>query len=450
MFKLLMPLLSPEGPPSGGGASGTGLATPSGPAGQGKEDIIEFLGDGSDEETLDLTPQVGKGKGKEKGKEEGQEEDETPPAEDESDSEGDEESEEIDELAELEAELQEPSEEQLELVTPVRRRDILKKYPNIFKDFPYLEKAYYREQQFTELLPTIDDAKQAVEAKQVLDNFERDLMSGKTETVLAAVKAQDPNAFNKIVDDYMMSLKSVDEGAYFHVLGNLTKHTIFTMVQEARRTNNEQLQSAAHILNQFIFGTSDWQPPTNLSKQERPEDRQRNNQQNERELAYTRQQFENTRGDLNSKVNNTLRNTIAAHIDPRQSMTDYVRGNASRDALETLETLINRDTRFKALVDKLWDNAYKNQFSRDAVDKIKSAYLSKAKTLLPSVIKKARNEALRGMGKRVSADATDESTPRKGPIPAGRPRSQTPNAGKIKEAKDIPRGMRTIDFLNAD
>src|SRR5215471_8169350 len=235
MFKLLMPLLSPEGPPSGGGASGTGLATPSGPAGQGKEDIIEFLGDGSDEETLDLTPQVGKGKGKEKGKEEGQEEDETPPAEDESDSEGDEESEEIDELAELEAELQEPSEEQLELVTPVRRRDILKKYPNIFKDFPYLEKAYYREQQFTELLPTIEDAKAAVEKSKVLDRFESDVTSGNTETILRAVKETSPDAFLKIVDNYLPTLAKVDEKAFFHVIGNVTKHTIINMVNEARR-----------------------------------------------------------------------------------------------------------------------------------------------------------------------------------------------------------------------
>src|SRR5215831_19879700 len=64
--------------------------------------------------------------------------------------EGEEELEPKDELAELEEELTGPKEENLELVTPVRRGEILAKYPNVFKDFPYLEKAYYREQQFTE------------------------------------------------------------------------------------------------------------------------------------------------------------------------------------------------------------------------------------------------------------------------------------------------------------
>lgn len=58
-----------------------------------------------------------------------------------------------DELKELEEELEGPKEEDLELTTPVRRKEILKKYPTLFKDFPYLEKAYYREQQFTKYFP---------------------------------------------------------------------------------------------------------------------------------------------------------------------------------------------------------------------------------------------------------------------------------------------------------
>ena len=48
-----------------------------------------------------------------------------------------------DELKDIEEELKGPKEEDLELTTPVRRREILAKYPKLFKDFPYLEKAYY-------------------------------------------------------------------------------------------------------------------------------------------------------------------------------------------------------------------------------------------------------------------------------------------------------------------
>lgn len=446
----------PETPAGGGGAS----TTIGGTGDMSKQDMIDFLGSDDDKpEIIDLEEgkEKGKDKDKEKGKEKEKEGDEIP---DEGDEEVEEEIEEADELAELEEELEPPSEEQLELVTPVRRKEILKEYPDLFKKFPYLEKAYYREQQFTELLPTIADAKAAVEKSEILDRFESDLMSGSTETVLNAVKATNPNGFYKIVDDYLPTLAKVDEKAYYHVIGNLTKHTIVSMVQEARRLGVQMdaegkpqpgvaLQNAALLLNQFVFGTTDFKPPTQLSNQEKPEDNTREKQLAEKEQNFIRTQFENTRNDLNTRVNNTLKNTIDAHIDPKKSMTDYVRKNAARDTMDNLERVINQDTRFKALLDKLWEKAFADGFTKESTDRIRSAYVSKAKTVLPALLKKARNEALRGTGHRVRED-NDSSDNKRGPVPAGRPRSQERQSGKVKEAKDIPKGMSTLEFLNSD
>jgi hypothetical protein len=442
---------SPEIPT---GTAGGGSKTIGGGGEMSKEDMINFLGeDDNKEEVIDL--QEGKEKGKEKEKEpEGEEElEETPEGEEE-------EPEEADELKELEEEIEPPSEEQLELVTPVRRKEILKKYPALFKDFPYLEKAYYREQQFTELLPTIDDAKTAVEKSQVLDRFESDLMSGSTETVLKAVRETNPNGFYKIVDDYLPTLAKVDEKAYYHVIGNITKHTIVSMVQEARRLGVQNdaegkpqpgvaLQNAALLLNQFVFGTTEFKPPSQLANNDDPRENTREKQLAEKEQTFVRTQFENTRNDLNTRVNNTLKNTIDANIDPKKSMTDYVRKNAARDCMDNLEKVINQDSRFKALLDKLWEKAFAEGFSKESADRIRSAYVSKAKTVLPALLKKARNEALRGTGHRVRED-NDSSDTKRGPVPAGRPRSQERPTGKIKEAKDIPRGMSTLDFLNSD
>jgi hypothetical protein len=415
----------------------SGSGTPSGD--MGHEEVITFLGQDEDKDVIELEEKpkpkpttIPEEKGGEK--EEDKEEDE-----------GEEKVE--DELVELEQELEGPTEEQLELVTPVRRREILAKYPNLFKEFPYLEKAYYREQQFTELLPTIDDAKEAVEARSILSRFEQDVMRGNTETILKAVKAESPRGFAKLIDDYLPTLARVDEQAYYHVVGNITKHTIVAMVREAKNSGNEALQSAAQLLNQFVFGTSEFKPPTQLAKNEPREDG-RDKELEHREQQFVRQQFESSRDDLNTRINNTLRNTIDANIDPKKSMTDYVRKNASREALEMLDTVLSKDARFVALKDKLWEAAFNSRFSRESVERIKSAYLSRAKTLLPTVIKKARIDALKGLGKRVSEE---EETPNKSPVTVGRPRSQEGNkSGKITKASDIPKGMRTLDFLNSE
>jgi len=394
-----------------------------------KDDVVELLGEEEQEETIDITPPKPK---------EGEE--------------GEEKEEEKDELKEIEEELEEPKEEDLELTTPVRRKEILAKYPSLFKDFPYLEKAYYREQQFTEVFPTIQDAKTAGEKAQVLDAFETQVVGqGDIGIVLQAAKDEGQEIINRIADNYLGALRKVDQQAYYHVLGNVIKDTIITMVREARNMGEtgQPIQAAANILNQFVFGSNTFQPPTTLSRQPRPEDVGREQEFRYREQALVGQQLEATRSDLQTKADNVLKATIDGHIDPKGTMTDYVKQHASDEAFGALNELMDKDGRFHGLLDKLWEKAFERGFDRESTDRIKAAYLSKAKTLLPSVIKKARNDALRGLGRRAgNEEEREESASKKGPITPGKSTSNP--SGKIRKASDIPKGMKTIDFLMQD
>jgi len=413
----------------------------------GKEDIITFLGEDDETESIPLEDKKTKDT-KDEFKEEKVDKKETKVKKDEEIDEiediEDKEEEEDDELSEIEDELEEPTDEQLELVTPVRRKEILAKYPKLFKDFPYLEKAYYREQQYTELLPTIDDAKEAVSKAETLDKFESDLMNGNTEMMLKAIHKESPKSFNKLVDNYLTVLSKVDDKAYHHVIGNTIKHTIMAMVTEGRRSSNEALQSAAQVLNQFVFGSSDFVPPQSLTPIDN-KDTTKEDELTQRERQFTRQKFDSAHNDLNTRVNNVYKSTIEANIDPKQSMTDYVRRNASREALESLESLISKDSRFKVLVDKLWQRASEEDFNKSSTDRIRSAFIAKAKTLLPSVIKKARNEALKGMGKRVTSDKEEELTSKRSPVKQEQSRSRNSD-----RSKGIPQGMSTLEFLMSE
>ena len=409
-----------------------------------KSETIEILGeDDDDKEVIDLDEKKSKLKDDKEDKEETKEDDNT---------DEDKEEDEDDELKEIEDELEEPDEEKLELMTPVRRKEILKVYPDLFKKFPYLERAYYREQQFTEMFPTIEDARQSLEKVESFNNIEKELLSGNTTNILKALKEEDNDAFYKLVDNYLPVLADVDEKAYHHVIGNTIRHTIISMLEEAKTSGSQELNEAAVILNQFAFGSSTFTRPGNLSKSE-SKDTKEEDRISEREKQFNQKQFESSKNDLNTRVNNVIRSTIESHIDPKESMTDYVRKNAVRDAQETLADLIDKDTRFKSLADKLWEKAFESDFSRESVERIRSAYLAKAKTLLPSVIKKARNEGMRGLGKRVKDDTNEveETKDRKGPIARGRESSHNSSPRNDKErAKQIPAGMKSIDFLMQD
>jgi hypothetical protein len=408
-----------------------------------KEDTIEFLGEEEQEqETIELEKDTKKVKEPtdKKDKEEDKEDKEEPEKE-------------LSLEDELEEELQEVDDDKLELVVPVRRKEILAEYPDIFKKFPSLESSIYRERAYTELLPTIQDAKQAVEKSERLDMYEHDIMSGSTETLLTAVFNTDRESFAKVVDNYLPTLYKVDEAAYYHTVGNVIKNTIMAMARDGKAENVDELLQAADVVNQYIFGTKQFTPPQRLAKVETKDDAKAS-EIDEREVEFNQRQFETAKSDITSKTENILKSTIDKNIDPNESMTDYVKRNATREAYEMLEDVISQDTRFRNILDKLWERAFNDNFSSESMGKIKSAYLSKAKTHLPSIIKKVRVEAIRGLGKRVHDDEDTSRKDKRGPLPVGKARSHSasPQSGKtVKDAaRAIPKGMRTLDYLNQD
>src|SRR5262245_37336565 len=116
----------------------------------GADDILDILNEGDE-----------KKEEKEIEKEEKDEVEEEKIEDEEEDEDKEEKEEEIDELDEIEEELKEPTDEELELVTPTSRRAILKKYPKFFEDFPSVQKSFYREQQYSEIFPNPSDARVA-------------------------------------------------------------------------------------------------------------------------------------------------------------------------------------------------------------------------------------------------------------------------------------------------
>lgn len=409
-----------------------------------KESVIELLGeDDKEQETLELeeTPKADR-KEKARGEKETSEEAKETSEEKELTLE-----------EELEVELKEPDETELELLEAPRRKEILAKYPNIFKDFPQLERSMYREQKYSEILPTIEDAKLAAGKAGLLDQYEKEIMGGSTESLLTTVRDNDKEAFAKVVDNYLPTLFKVDQHSYYHTIGNIIKHTIISMVRDGKEQSSEELETAAAVLNQYIFGTTQFSHPQKLSKEEVADDGSKGKEEelSRKEKEFLERQYTSARDDLSTRVDNVIKASVDKAIDPNESMTEYVKGKATSDVLEGLEGLISRDTRFRVIYDKLWERAFDNDFGKESMDRIKSAYLSKAKTLLPLLIKKSRNEALRGNRK---ASDDNNQKDKKGPLPVGKIRSSTTpasgSANRGSNAKQIPRGMSTLEYLNSD
>ncbi len=342
---------------------------------------------------------------------------------------------------ELEIDDEEVKLDDLDAVEDVPRKEILAKYPKIFKDFPQLEKAYYREQKYAELLPTLDDAKDAVERSEQYGKFEAVLLSGDTESILNSVKSADVKAFNKIVDDYLPTLQKVDQGAYFHVIGTVAKNIVVAMARQGKEIEDENLSAAAVIMNQFLFGKKEFEAPKEFGPKPNKSD---DSVDNER-VQFHQERFDSALEDLTTTSQNIVKSTIAKHIDPKDSMTDYVRNTAIERAVADVDRAIAGDARFKAVIDKLWEKASRSNFKRDALADIKKAYLNKAKTLLRPIIQKHRSEALKGLGKRDNSER--EEIEKKGPVKMGRSGGAN---NSTKETAEIPKNKSTLDIMMED
>jgi hypothetical protein len=314
-----------------------------------------------------------------------------------------------DPLAEIEEELQEVDPEKLEVVTPAKRKDILKAYPDLFKKFPYLEKAYYREQQFTEIHGTIEEAKQAKADQQTLHAYAKDVIEdGNVTNVLKLIRDGNPEKFNEVADSYLDHLYEVDKIAYHHVTGNVVKQIVMSLYQAGKESGDEELLRAALAVNKQVFGTSKYTPPQRLAADKPAAESEKETQISQREREFVERQIKTTANEISTRVNNSIKSYIETNIDPKGSMSDYVKTKAMGDAMEKITELMGKDARFSSIMDKLWEKSAKDNFSEESKTAIRRALLAKAKSLLEPVVKSSRNTALKGMGRKSTADEPDD------------------------------------------
>jgi len=341
--------------------------------------------------------------------------------------------------------LDEDKDDNLDITAPPRKKEILAKFPELFKTFPFIEKILYRDKQYNELFGSFDDAKELAEKAETFNTFERDLLSGKTEDILKNVKDTDSKAFDKIVDNYLVSLHKVDKEAYFDVVNNMNKRLIQAMVEEANSAENEDLKQAALLLHQFLFGSSKFTPPK-VRSSEKPEDK--DSEAEKERLAYVQERFETSSQELQTKVDNTLKATISEYIDPKGVMTPYMKRNAVNDALKSIHSSLGTDSSFRRSLDKTWKAAFDAKFSKDSLDRIRALYLSRAKSGLGNAIKKARAEALKDY-----TPAPQEKEEDKEETPAKQETSRRLQPGRPSQPKgkhEMKKGESVAEFFARD
>ncbi len=195
-----------------------------------------------------------------------------------------------------------------------------------------------------------------------------------------------------------------------------------------------------------MFGDVDWKPKQRLAIDTDSADNAERVKLERERAEFETSKYTERQQDLMTGVDNRIKSVIDSNIDKKAQMTPFVKKNATKEVKENLDRLIKSDTRFQAIVKKLWENAKNNKYSQESLQKIESAHVSKAKALLPTVIISVKKEALKGINasrRRETKDDTNETTPRNSTTP----RTKVDSTDNDYRNKPKP-GESSLDFLN--
>ena len=348
---------------------------------------------------------------------------------------------------EPELNLSESDEDEFTYTATPTASELKKTFPDLFKKYPSLEKTIRRESHYAEVFPTIQEARDAAEQINSYRQVESELNSGSISGILNSLKKSNSKAFGQVTGGILETLKEIDQEAFYEVTTQNVSRVLGNAFNKFKGADKEsgdyQVALAAQILYKYITNGD-----TKVGEQ--PIARREEVNPKEAELTKKEQEFEVRRfnsatTEVNSKVKSIAQASVEKAIDPRDVMTPFAKNAAIKQCMDELVEEIQTDGRFNKLLVSAWTQSRSEDYSDASKAKIRKMLLSKAQNVLPAIIQRIRNEAVKG-----SRKSREESNDEK-PLGRGRPTGSTSKtSGSNGKDKTVPANMSTRDFLMAD
>jgi len=320
--------------------------------------------------------------------------------------------------------------------------DIKKEFPEFFKKFPSMEHMLFREKEYSQLFPTVAEAKDAQEASAALDDFRADLFTGNGEKFTAALK--DAGELNKFSRNFLTNLQKTDKDEYWNAIQPTLENLVKGFLREGKTRNDQNLVASAENLSIYLFGTDEVAKGTKtMIPAASTEDKRVSDK-----LADI------DRRDYNNFRINVLEG-IAMGIDPIIGVKDLknikptMQKILSKQVLDEIDEVMSKDEPHMRYVNSLWTKA-KGNYTNEFKSKIIAAYLERAKSLVPSIRRRVLADAL-GMTVERSREAKEQNQrtqQRREPGSQGRPAG---NSVRVHSAKSIDFNKTSdMDILNGN
>lgn len=321
-------------------------------------------------------------------------------------------------------------------------KSIKAKYPNVFKDFPELKRAFFISRKYEEVFADPQQAIEAVEKSKEFDDLESDIVNnGSPRLLIRTLSENNPKALKKFLSNLAGSIREEYEDGYLDLAKPILEELCYTAFQHGNKTGNKNLSiSARHIAN-FIWNNGGEIPDISRRPGKEPSEA-------ERELA--RERSENQKERFLSAVQSIVP-TIEAQlrqyiVSDLKGLTDFERKAILKDTKREVDEALKNDRAFQTQLDRLWERARAENYSDSSKERVKSAWLSRARQVAPAIKNRLRKEALDA---RRSVGRNQEDVQRKRTFPGQGGREARAKGQRVLDPKKIDWAKTSdMDILN--
>lgn len=287
------------------------------------------------------------------------------------------------ELKEQEREIETPEE------SPVNFKTINDKYPGFFKAFPDFREIIGRHAELSKIFPNVSDAVDAYEKAEEFETLSDYLASGNISDFLNAVAESNKLSFEQLAEGILPYLLSKDQQLYLKITSPIIDH----MIKQAYRTKNEEMQQAAVLFSNWVFGDEKYATgEKTLQTVNHREDPERKKLQQEKQEFMDRKKLDSQLG-ISALIERKVRTKTYEALSTLPD-DSFIKRKIADDVWTHVQENLDQDVRHMTMMQTMWKRSERAGHSDEWKTRITTALLSRILPMLPGIRSKVVTEAL--------------------------------------------------------
>jgi hypothetical protein len=256
----------------------------------------------------------------------------------------------------------------------------------------------FREQEYTTLFPTIDDAREAQESAQDFDRFSGLVNSGRAEDFtefLNGVKQVSAENLTNFASNFLPGLYKTDKDTYFAVTTPIAESLLRNAYKAGVNSGDEDLQNAALHIARYALGDVGFATGEKTSVVQRPAEEAKKDSKYEQEKnEFYTARYNDSKQYVSTTAYTRLSNEIKKGLDPNGTLNDFTTQLIVKEILNEVGSTLEADRTHMDTINSMWRHAHKAGFAGNWKDRILATYMSRARAIMPAIRARVRNQAL--------------------------------------------------------